>query len=84
MAASVPDQCGATGEGQRPSTTRSLWKRLKGNAFARDLAFVLVLKVALIFALYWFLFRPAMHPAHGPDATAAAVAGASRDTEVRQ
>jgi hypothetical protein len=84
MTASVPGQRGATGEGQCPSTTQFLWQRLKGNVLARDFAIVLVLKVVLIFALYWFLFRPAMHPAHGPDATAAAVAGASRDTEVRQ
>ena len=84
MAASLHGQDGATGERLRPSTRQSLWQRLKGNVFARDLVFVLILKVALIFALYWFLFRPAMHPAHGPDATAAAVAGASRGTEVRQ
>jgi hypothetical protein len=55
------------------------WSRRRfGNALlARDLVLVLLLKVALVAALYLFLLRPAMHPAHDPAATAAAVAGAA-------
>lgn len=44
---------------------------------ARDIALLLVLKVALVLALYVFLIRPALHPAHDPLATAAAVVGAA-------
>jgi hypothetical protein len=62
------------------AAARSRWQRLAGNPFGRDLAFVLVLKVALLAALWVFLVRPALHPRHDPAATAAAVAGAAPDS----
>ena len=52
----------------------------RATRFGRDVAWVVVLKVGLIAALYLFLFRSAPHPAQDPAATAAAVAGASTTT----
>ena len=62
------------------AAARTRWQRLTVSLFGRDIALVLVLKVALIVALYLFVFRPALHPAQDPVATAAAVAGTATAT----
>lgn len=75
-------ECGhEAGKGRGLMTVaRIRWRRLTASVFGRDIAFVLVLKVALIVALYLFLLRPALHPAQDPEATAAAVAGTANVT----
>jgi hypothetical protein len=72
------DPVGRAGSaGRWIAQARARWQRLAGTPFGRDLALVLLLKVALVVALYVFLFRPAFHPAHDSVATAAAVAGSN-------
>ena len=73
-----------SGHGEEVGIVRGLMTAARGrcrllaaSVLGRDIAFALVLKVALIVALYLFLFRPALHPAQDPAATAAAVAGAA-------
>jgi hypothetical protein len=62
------------------TAARTRWQAVTTSVFGRDIALVLLLKVALVVALYLFLFRPSLHPAQDPAATAAAVAGTATAT----
>jgi hypothetical protein len=77
MEAWMPEHREKAGARRLLSAVHSVWQRLTGSLFGRDLTLVVALKVALIAALYLFLFRPALHPSQDPVATAAAVAGAT-------
>ena len=71
----MPGHRERAGERRLPAAAYSAWQRLTGSLFGKDLALVVALKVALVAALYLFLFRPAVHPSQDPVATAAAVVG---------
>ncbi len=57
--------------------SRAAWRRLATTPFGRDLALLLVLKLALLLSLYLFVLRPLVQPAQDAEATAAAIAGSA-------